>query len=518
MSVKKRVAHELLGPWMCHDQYFEPIVDMALSAEPREQEPDEAPERTEEPEREFEAHNGIAVLATIGPTVKYESFLTEWFGFVSTIRQQELLRQMRNDDSIRAVIHVIDSPGGTARDAPAFANALAETDRVKPVFTFATDLCASAGLFAGSQGRFFGAHSGTWIGSIGARAALVDSTKFWEERGFKIISIATGKYKDLGADGKVVTKDDIAEIKQELQVMADQFIEAIARGRHMSVAQVRELADGRIWIAEEAKARGLIDAVMSWREFVAHVAGEVGISVDPDRFEIRSAGARAWKPAESGERERCELRNAATTEVSEDTGRIYGYAVKWGELSVPLRRRSDSRIYRERFVPGAFTEALADPNLNAKARVDHVGGLHTIGRTRNGTLLLHEDDVGLHYEIIPPPTTAGREATILIDRKYIDGASVSFLAAAGGDRWLTEHGELVREVFQASVLDDVSPTDDPAFLGSTAHVEQLGTPDSDASAHKTGTQDSGATEKKCAAAEKSASGSTCEVSLLKLIG
>lgn len=468
MSEKKRVAHELLGPWMCHERSFESIVDSALAAVPPAE-----PDRAEAPVYDFEVHNGIAVLTTIGPTVKYESYLTDYFGFVSTNRQQELLRQMRNDDAIRAVIHVIDSPGGTAWDAPEFANALAETDRVKPVFTFATGLMASAGLFAGSQGRFIAASRGSWVGSIGAVAALVDSTKFWDEMGFKIISIATGKYKDLGADGKEVTKEDIVEVKRELEVMTDQFIDTVAKGRRMSVAQVRELADGRIWSAAEAKEKGLIDAVMSWTDFVGYVAARAGISVDPDRFEIRSAT-------------KCELRNAATAEVSEDKTKIKGYAVKWGELSVPLRRPSDGRIYRERFMPGAFTEALADLNLDAKARVDHVGGLQTIGRTKNGTLVLHEDVEGLYYEITPPPTTAGHDVAVLIDGGYIDGTSFGFLAAAGGDRWFTEHGELVREIFQASVLDDVSPTDAPAFQGSTAEVEQPRATASDDEKEKTG--------------------------------
>lgn len=135
---------------------------------------------------------------------------------------------------------------------------------------------------------------------------------------------------------------------------------------------------------------------------------------------------------------------ASELRMEEIDGRklLRGYAAVYNQLSV------DFGGWREIIRPGAFTATLA-AGPDVRALVDHEGGLMTIGRTRNGSLVLREDGKGLAVEIEPPDTQAGRDVTTLVDRGDLDQMSFAFWTKR--DNWLEQEEYYLRELFEVDI-------------------------------------------------------------------
>ena len=133
---------------------------------------------------------------------------------------------------------------------------------------------------------------------------------------------------------------------------------------------------------------------------------------------------------------------------------LFGYAVVFNS-------RAHMGGYDEIVKPGAFTEVLAT-NPDVSARVQHAGGITTIGRTANGTLRIEQDTRGLHYEVDLPNTTAGRDIAELVRRGDINKSSFAF--DLDDDSWHWEKGEpMLFVITRVSQLYDVAPVDGPAY-------------------------------------------------------
>jgi uncharacterized protein len=149
----------------------------------------------------------------------------------------------------------------------------------------------------------------------------------------------------------------------------------------------------------------------------------------------------------------------------EDDGKklrtIRGYAAKF---NVPSEEMGG---FVERIEPGAFSEALKDPNLDVRALFNHEPS-RILGRTTAGTLRVGEDNVGLWYEIDPPDTQTGNEVVALIQRGDINQSSFGF-TVLDDDRNI-EDGVFTRVIKRVGKLFDVSPVTYPAYTQTTAEV------------------------------------------------
>jgi uncharacterized protein len=142
---------------------------------------------------------------------------------------------------------------------------------------------------------------------------------------------------------------------------------------------------------------------------------------------------------------------------------ISGYAAVFNSLSEDLGN------FREMVLPGAFKATLAaEPDV--RATIDHQGGLLVIGRTRNKTLSLREDERGLRAIIEPPNTAAGRDALTLVREGYVDQMSFAFRVIE--DEWDTPANGTPLRKLRAVDLEggDVSIVTRPAYPATSAEV------------------------------------------------
>jgi uncharacterized protein len=150
-------------------------------------------------------------------------------------------------------------------------------------------------------------------------------------------------------------------------------------------------------------------------------------------------------------------------ELRQDLGeplKIRGYAAVFNQLSEVIFG------FRERILPGAFKSSLGN---DVRALVNHDPAA-IIGRTKNGTLTLREDDRGLYSEISPPNTTLGHDTVESIKRGDLDQMSFGFQIVK--DDWKHEEKQLIREIHDVELFD-VSVVAFPAYPQTSVAVRSL---------------------------------------------
>lgn len=149
-------------------------------------------------------------------------------------------------------------------------------------------------------------------------------------------------------------------------------------------------------------------------------------------------------------------------EADDAPAKIVGYAAKFNTESNELG------WFREKILPGAFTKALADSDVRAlwNHNSDYV-----LGRTKSGTLVLRQDDVGLWIEITPPDVQWARDLTVSIQRGDVDQMSFAFSDVT--DRRTDDGDSVLRELLEIRKLYDVSPVTYPAYEDTEVYVRKL---------------------------------------------
>ncbi|MEK4655951.1 MULTISPECIES: HK97 family phage prohead protease [Bacillus] len=137
---------------------------------------------------------------------------------------------------------------------------------------------------------------------------------------------------------------------------------------------------------------------------------------------------------------------------------ISGYAVKWEMKSVTM---GYWRRFKEQFKRGAFTDSLISDDQLALWSHDTS---QVLGRTKNGTLRLFEDDIGLRFELDLANTTLGNDTYETIKRGDIDGVSFGFQMVK--EEWdETDPDNIIRSVTKSKLIE-ISPVAFPAYPDS----------------------------------------------------
>ncbi len=143
--------------------------------------------------------NGIGIVEVDGFMAKD---IHPFFGANTKLISSTLSSLARNK-SVKSILLKVDSPGGDARGTFELNNLIKQVDEIKPVFSFIEDTGASAAFWVASAARGVFANAMAEVGSIGTFTVLVDDSEMFEKLGVKFITISSGEFKGLGADGKV---------------------------------------------------------------------------------------------------------------------------------------------------------------------------------------------------------------------------------------------------------------------------------------------------------------------------
>src|SRR5215831_10391875 len=193
------------------------------------------------------------------------------------------LRKFADDDSIKAIIIHVNSPGG---GVAASEEIYREVKRIrdqkhKHIVADIETVGASGAYYVSSATNKIYADSGSVVGSIGVIAEWVNYGDLMRWAKLKPEVLKVGIFKDTGDPTRELTPAERQYLQGLIDNMYDQFVQAVANGRHAKVSDIKPIADGRVWTGEQALGLRLIDAIGDFRTVVLDTAKSVKISGEP---------------------------------------------------------------------------------------------------------------------------------------------------------------------------------------------------------------------------------------------
>ena len=209
----------------------------------------------------------IGVIPIEGPITDAEPILTQLVDF-------------SKDKRIKAIILRINSPGGGVAPSQEIQREVRRTIDNKKVVAHMGGLAASGGYYIASAANKIVANPGTITGSIGVIVEFVQLEELLEKIGVGLEVLKSGEFKDIGSPHRKMTKREKELMRDLIADIQEQFINAVAEGRSLSIDAVKAIADGRILTGSQAKEKGLVDLLGNFRDTVNLTKEMVGIEGD----------------------------------------------------------------------------------------------------------------------------------------------------------------------------------------------------------------------------------------------
>lgn len=218
-------------------------------------------------------HGDIAIVYAEGDIVDGEGDTGE----VGGSRFSRELRRIRQDDSIKAVVLRVNSPGGSASAAEVIQREVILTKKVKPVIVSMGSYAASGGYWISTYGDRIFAEPTTITGSIGVFGVQFDVKKLANDFGITFDSAKTGKFADAITISRPKTPEELAMFQRMVDWIYGQFIAKVSESRKLPRDKVEEIAQGRVWSGTEAKKLGLVDELGGLDAALAYAAQKVNL-------------------------------------------------------------------------------------------------------------------------------------------------------------------------------------------------------------------------------------------------
>ncbi len=185
------------------------------------------------------------------------------------------LKRFREDDSVKAIVLRIDSPGGGVGPSQEIFREVRKTVIKKKVVASMGAIAASGGYYVAAGADGIVANPGTITGSIGVAMGFTNFQDLLQKIGLVPVVIKSGEYKDIGSPVREMKKEERKILEDFAKKIHRQFIMAIVEGRKMDQSTVESLADGRIFTGEESNNLGLVDRLGNLEDAVEW-AGRLG--------------------------------------------------------------------------------------------------------------------------------------------------------------------------------------------------------------------------------------------------
>ncbi len=194
------------------------------------------------------------------------------------------LRQLREDDSVKAIVLRVNSPGGSVTASEQIGRELQLARAVKPVVVSMGSYAASGGYWISADATRIFAEPATITGSIGVFGLQFDVKKLAGDFGITFDRVKTGKFADFETISRPKTPEEMAVMQGVVDWIYEQFIARVAAGRKLDPAKVRDLAQGRVWSGAAALPLGLVDEIGGLDAALAFAAKQGGLG---DNYAVR---------------------------------------------------------------------------------------------------------------------------------------------------------------------------------------------------------------------------------------
>jgi protease-4 len=245
----------------------------------------------------------IAILAAEGdiarrpiPYFAEEVLSPDEFGKVT--------RELRDDSSIKGVVVRVDSPGGDAIASEELLRHLKVLAEKKPVVVSMVDIAASGGYELAIGGHLIVAHPATLTGSIGVFYGKLNLQGLNQKLGLHREILTRGRFAAIDSDSRGLSNEERIKLRELIQQSYSHFVSQVAAARKRPYDEIDKVAQGRVWVGDQAKAAGLVDELGGLPralELVKQRAGiapteKIAIEVYPRRPGVVESVERKLRP------------------------------------------------------------------------------------------------------------------------------------------------------------------------------------------------------------------------------
>jgi protease-4 len=191
------------------------------------------------------------------------------------------IKKFRTDSSVKAIVLRINSPGGSAAASETIYREMRLAKASKPVIVSMGSVAASGGYYIAAAANRIYADPNTITGSIGIFGLIPNLKQIGNNNGFTWDSVETTPFASLFTLSRPRTDQEMAVIQRFIDKGYAEFLERVAEGRNLPVAEVNEVAQGRVWSGLEALRVKLVDELGGFDQAVGYAANLVKLGASP---------------------------------------------------------------------------------------------------------------------------------------------------------------------------------------------------------------------------------------------
>lgn len=231
----------------------------------------------------IEKNNQIAIVYADGE-INYTGDNKKVGGIITPRRLITTLEKANDNPKVKGIVLRINSPGGSALASDIIYNTVRSIK--KPIYISIGSVAASGGYYIASGGNKIFADKNSITGSIGVVSLIPNFKKLTEKVGINMEEISRGKDADLYSVMSPMTPEREAKIYQSNLRVYNEFLTKVSYGRNMTKEQVHEIAQGKVWLGEEALKIGLVDHIGGLEDTISSLATNLKIDKNYSVVEI----------------------------------------------------------------------------------------------------------------------------------------------------------------------------------------------------------------------------------------
>lgn len=194
------------------------------------------------------AHNNLTQINLVGPIMDVSELLEE-------------IQEANQDDNVKGVLLVVDSPGGAVAPSIELAYAIKRLKEKKPVIVYAKGTIASGSYYASIWANEIIVNPGSMVGSIGVIMQGANLSGIMEKIGIETQVVKAGRYKQIGTPDRKWKDYEVNELNKVIQGTYDMFTQDVADARGLDIKKRDKFANAHIFTALQAKNVGLVDSL-----------------------------------------------------------------------------------------------------------------------------------------------------------------------------------------------------------------------------------------------------------------
>ena len=165
------------------------------------------------------------------------------------------------DKNVKGIVLRVNSPGGSALASAIINNKIKEVNKVKPVYVSIGGVAASGGYYISADAKKIFADRGSLTGSIGVVSLIPNIKELVGKIDINVEELKKGEYADIYSLTNEINKDKLDKIYASNLKVYDEFLNVVSEGRDLNREYVHSIAQGKVWLGEEALELKLVDEI-----------------------------------------------------------------------------------------------------------------------------------------------------------------------------------------------------------------------------------------------------------------